>query len=59
MVAIIEKQLFLLKAPLIKDEYNKSDSRIIYAKKGYFSEANNQKILVLNDGKILNINKGK
>ncbi|WP_075482401.1 LptF/LptG family permease [Candidatus Pelagibacter communis] len=44
---------------VIKDEYNKSDSRIIYAKKGFFSEANNQKILVLNDGKILNINKGK
>ena len=28
-------------------------------KKVFFSEANNQKILVLNDGKILNINKGK
>ena len=44
---------------IIKDEYNKTDSRIIYAKNGFFSVVNNENILVLNDGKILNINKGK
>ena len=44
---------------IIKDEYNKTDSRIIYAKNGFFSVANNENILILNDGKILNINKGK
>ena len=44
---------------VIKDTYNNIDSRIIYAKSGYFSQLNNQNFLILNDGKILNINKGK
>ena len=44
---------------VIKDTYNKNDSRIIYAKSGYFSEFDSQNYLILNQGKILNINKGK
>ena len=44
---------------VIKDTYNNIDSRIIYAKSGFFSQLNNQNFLILNDGKILNINKGK
>jgi len=44
---------------VIKDTYNNNDSRIIYAKTGFFSELNDQNLLVLNQGKILNINKGK
>ena len=44
---------------VIKDTYNNIDSRIIYAKSGYFSQLDNQNFLILNDGKILNINKGK
>ena len=44
---------------VIKDTYNNTDSRIIYAKTGFFSQLNNQNFLVLNQGKILNINKGK
>ena len=44
---------------VIKDTYNNYDSRIIYAKTGFFSQINNQNFLILNDGKILNINKGK
>ena len=44
---------------VIKDTYNNNDSRIIYAKNGFFSQLNDQNFLVLNDGKILNINKGK
>ena len=44
---------------VIKDTYNNSDSRIIYAKTGSFSQLNDQNFLILNSGKILNINKGK
>ena len=44
---------------VIKDTYNNNDSRIIYAKTGFFSQLNDQNLLVLNQGKILNINKGK
>jgi len=44
---------------VIKDTYNVNDSRIIYAKSGFFSEYNKQNFLILNEGKILNINKGK
>ena len=44
---------------VIKDTYNNNDSRIIYAKNGFFSQLNDQNFLILNEGKILNINKGK
>ena len=44
---------------VIKDTYNNTDSRIIYAKTGFFSQLKDQNFLVLNQGKILNINKGK
>ncbi len=44
---------------VIKDTYNSNDSRIIYAKTGFFSQINEQNFLILNQGKILNINKGK
>tara|TARA_Y100001958_G_C20991044_1_gene378587 strand:- start:59 stop:751 length:693 start_codon:yes stop_codon:yes gene_type:complete len=44
---------------VIKDTYNKIDSRIIYAKTGFFTEVDDQNLLILNSGKILNINKGK
>jgi len=44
---------------VIKDTFNNIDSRIIYAKTGFFSQLNDQNFLVLSDGKILNINKGK
>ena len=44
---------------IIKDTYNNNDSRIIYAKTGFFSQFNDQNLLILNEGKILNINKGK
>ncbi|MDA9731639.1 LptF/LptG family permease [Candidatus Pelagibacter sp.] len=44
---------------VIKDTYNKKDSRIIYAKTGFFTQINNQNLLILDEGKILNINKGK
>jgi len=44
---------------VIKDTYNKNDSRIIYAKSGFFSQFGDQNFLILNEGKILNINKGK
>ena len=44
---------------VIKDTFNKIDSRIIYAKTGFFTELNDQNLLILNSGKILNINKGK
>jgi len=44
---------------VIKDTYNNNDSRIIYAKTGFFIQVNDQNFLVLDKGKILNINKGK
>ncbi len=42
-----------------KDTFNNNNSRIIYAKKGFFSQLDNQNFLILNEGKILNINQGK
>ena len=44
---------------VIKDTYDNNDSRIIYARTGFFSQLNDQNFLVLNLGKILNINEGK
>jgi len=44
---------------VIKDTFNNNNSRIIYAKKGFFSQLDNQNFLILNEGKILNINQGK
>ena len=44
---------------LIKDSFSKSKSKIIFAKKGFFSETNNSNFLILTNGKILNINDGK
>ena len=44
---------------VIKDTYSNYDSRIIYAKTGFFSQTNDQNFLILNNGKILNINRGK
>ena len=38
---------------------NKTKSKIIYAKKGYFSESKDNNFLTLVNGKILNINDGK
>ena len=43
---------------VIKDTYNNKDPRIIYAKTGFFSTKWSN-FLILNDGKILNINNGK
>ena len=37
---------------VIKDTYNNSDSRIIYAKTGSFSQLNDQNFLILNSGKF-------
>ena len=44
---------------LIKDSFSNSKSKIIFAKKGFFSETNNSNFLILTNGKILNINDGK
>ena len=44
---------------VIKDKFNNKDSRIIYAKSGFFSRLNSQNFLILNEGKIFNINRGK
>jgi len=44
---------------IIKDKFSTTKSKIIYAKKGYFTSNNNNNFLVLTDGKILNINDGK
>tara|TARA_B100000989_G_scaffold22720_1_gene14855 strand:- start:941 stop:2074 length:1134 start_codon:yes stop_codon:yes gene_type:complete len=44
---------------IIKDSFSKTKSKIIYAKKGYFSENGNDNFLILKSGKILNINEGK
>ena len=54
-----KNELDQFKNIVIKDTYNNNDSRIIYAKTGFFSRLNNQNFLILNEGKILNINKGK
>ena len=44
---------------IIKVSFSRSKSKIIYAKKGYFSENNGNNFLILSSGKILNINEGK
>ena len=44
---------------IIKDSFSISKSKIIYARKGYFSENNDNNFLILKEGKILNINEGK
>ena len=44
---------------IIKDSFSKTKSKIIYAKKGYFTENVNDNFLILKSGKILNINEGK
>ena len=54
-----KNELDQFKNIVIKDTYNNNDSRIIYAKTGFFSQFNDQNFLILNEGKILNINKGK
>ena len=48
-----------LESIIIKDSYSRTKSKIIYAKKGYFTEIENDNYLVLEDGKILNINDGE
>ena len=44
---------------IIKDSFSKTKSKIIYAKKGYFTENGDDNFLILKSGKILNINEGK
>ena len=44
---------------IIKDSFSSSKSKIIFAKKGYFTQKNNENFLILKNGKILNINNGK
>tara|TARA_A100001015_G_scaffold313684_1_gene421487 strand:+ start:95 stop:1021 length:927 start_codon:yes stop_codon:yes gene_type:complete len=44
---------------IIKDSFSRSKSKIIFAKKGFFSENDGSNYLILSDGKILNINEGK
>jgi lipopolysaccharide export system permease protein len=41
---------------ILKDNINKKASQIIIAKKGKIIQSNNNKFLVLNKGKIININ---
>jgi len=53
----INKSYFL--GSVIKDSFSKSKSKIIFAKRGYFSENNGSNFLILTNGKILNINDGK
>ncbi len=43
---------------IIKDSFSNSKSKIIYAKKGFFTENNGNNLLILTSGKILNINDG-
>ncbi len=44
---------------IIKDTFSNSKSKIIFSKKGYFTQKDDNNFLILTDGKILNINKGK
>ena len=44
---------------IIKDAFAKSKSKIIYAKKGYFSSKEDNNFLILTNGRILNISDGK
>jgi len=48
-----------LKNIIIKDSFTREKSKIIFAKKGYFSEKGGSNFLILTNGKILNINEGK
>jgi len=48
-----------LKNIIIKDSFTREKSKIIFAKKGYFSEKGGGNFLILTNGKILNINEGK
>ena len=48
-----------LKNIIIKDSFTREKSKIIFAKKGYFSEKEGSNFLILTNGKILNINEGK
>ena len=54
-----KKNQNILENIIIKDSFSKSKSKIIYAKKGYFSGNNESNYLILTNGKILNINEGK
>ena len=44
---------------IIKDSFTREKSKIIFAKKGYFTEKGGINFLILTNGKILNINEGK
>ena len=44
---------------IIKDTFSNSKSKIIFSKKGYFTQKDDNNFLILTDGKILNINNGK
>ena len=44
---------------IIKDTLSNSKSKIIFSKKGYFTQKDDNNFLILTDGKILNINNGK
>ncbi len=54
-----KKEENILENIIIKDAFSRSKSKIIYAKKGYFTEENEKNFLILTDGKILNISEGK
>ena len=54
-----KKEENILENIIIKDAFSSSKSKIIYAKKGYFTEENEKNFLILTDGKILNISEGK
>ncbi len=49
----------ILENIIIKDSYSPTKSKIIYAKKGYFTQKDEDNFLILTSGKILNINDGK
>ena len=49
----------ILENIIIKDKFSSEKSKIIYAKKGYFTNFGQSNFLVLTNGRILNINKGK
>ena len=44
---------------IIKDSFSRLKSKIIFAKRGYFSENGENNYLILSTGKILNINEGQ
>tara|TARA_A100001388_G_C28716197_1_gene473959 strand:- start:67 stop:1206 length:1140 start_codon:yes stop_codon:yes gene_type:complete len=49
----------ILENIIIKDAFSSSKSKIIYAKKGYFTEDKEDNFLILTNGKIINISEGK